>query len=58
MYKCNDCDYIFDEPVVEHDDPSPAGVALPSGYYIYWHCPKCYSESISEYWEDEYEDNY
>ena len=57
MYKCNDCDYVFDEPVVEHDDPSPAGVALPSGCYKYYHCPKCYSESISEYWEDEYEDN-
>ena len=53
MYKCNDCDYVFDEPVIEYDDPSPSGVALPSGYYTYWHCPKCGSDDIEEYYECE-----
>lgn len=52
MYKCNDCDHVFDEPVIEYDNPSPTGVALPSGHYTYWHCPKCYSEDIEEDWDE------
>lgn len=52
MYKCNDCDHVFDEPIIEYDDPSPIGVALPSGHYKYYHCPKCYSEDIEEDWDE------
>ena len=50
MYICEDCGKIFDEEevVVIHDDPSPAGVSLPSGYYTYRCCPYCDSEDISE----------
>ena len=48
MYICKDCGAVFEEPNVWRDDPSPAGVALPSGYYEYWECPKCGSEDIDE----------
>ena len=48
MYKCNNCNHIFDEPIIEHDDPSPSGVSLPSGYYEYWYCPKCGSDDVEE----------
>lgn len=53
MYKCNNCDHIFDEPLIERDDPSPSGVSLPSGYYEYYHCPKCYSDDIEEDWDED-----
>ena len=48
MYRCVDCGRFFEEPIVEHDDPSPAGVSLPSGYYTYWYCPHCGSEDIED----------
>lgn len=54
MYKCNDCNHIFEEPIIEYDDPSPSGVSLPSGYYEYRYCPKCGSDDVEEgvYYED------
>lgn len=50
MIKCNRCGAIFDsdEVVVIHDDPSPAGVSLTSGYYEYWECPQCGSGDIDD----------
>ena len=52
MYKCNNCNHIFEEPIIEYDDPSPSGVSLPSGYYEYWYCPKCGSDDVEEDWTD------
>lgn len=46
MYICKDCGYVFEEPVVEYDDPSPAGVSLASGAYEYESCPHCGSDDI------------
>lgn len=46
MYRCKDCGAYFEEPVVVHDDPSPRGVGLPSGYYIEWYCPQCGSDHM------------
>ena len=48
MYYCKDCGEVFEEPVVIRDDPSPAGVDLPSGYYEYHTCPYCESDDIEE----------
>lgn len=48
MYVCENCGAMFREPVETHDDPSPAGVSLPSGYYTYWECPVCGSDWIEE----------
>lgn len=50
MYICKKCGKVFkEEDVVEiHDDPSPAGVSLPSGYYTYYECPYCGSDDIHE----------
>lgn len=41
MFVCRDCGAIFEYPKVTRDDPSPPGVALPSGYYTYHECPEC-----------------
>lgn len=48
MYICRDCGKQFDEPERTYDDPSPAGVSLASGYYVYEECPCCGSEDIEE----------
>lgn len=48
MYRCDDCGRFFEEPVEVHDDPSPKGVSLTSGYYIEWYCPHCGSDHIEE----------
>ena len=50
MYICLDCGRIFDEDEADviRDDPSPAGVSLPSGYYEYPCCPDCGSDYLGE----------
>lgn len=48
MFKCKDCGCEFDEPAVWYDDPSPVGVGLPSGAYVYTECPKCGSGDYTE----------
>lgn len=50
MYKCNECGKVFDrDEVVEiHDDPSPAGVSLPSGHYTFYECPYCGSGDFDD----------
>ena len=48
MYRCEDCGRFFEEPVVVHDDPSPSGVSLASGYDIEWYCPQCGSDQVEE----------
>ena len=48
MYICADCGKTFEQPVVIHDDPSPPGVALPSGYYEYYECPYCGEGAVEE----------
>lgn len=46
MFICKDCGAVFEEPDVTYDDPSPSGVALPSGAYEYEFCPECGSDDI------------
>ena len=46
MYMCEVCRNEFEQPVVTFDDPSPAGVSLPSGSYRYESCPSCGSDRI------------
>lgn len=41
MFICKDCGAVFSEPNLTFDDPSAEGVALPSGAYVYEHCPEC-----------------
>lgn len=53
MFICNECGKIFDEPIVEYDDPSPEGVSLPQGYYEYYYCPYCGSDDVEEHYECE-----
>lgn len=50
MYICERCGKTFDndEVVVIHDDPSPSGVSLSSGYYTFEECPYCGSDEIAE----------
>ena len=48
MYICKDCGELFETPVITKDDPSPAGVSLPSGYYEFESCPHCDSFDIEE----------
>ena len=48
MYICKECGKVFEEPCVEHDDPSPQGVGLASGYYTYTYCPHCGSDEFTE----------
>lgn len=48
MYECKRCEHQFDAPEVYTDDPSPAGVGLPSGAYEYEKCPYCGSGDIVE----------
>ena len=48
MFRCEDCGRFFSEPIIEHDDPSPSGVSLASGYYTEWYCPHCGSDLVEE----------
>ena len=50
MFICNECKKVFDQDdIIEvHDDPSPDGVSLVSGYYTYYECPHCGSGDIKE----------
>lgn len=48
MYKCEKCGASFETPDYYCDDPSPTGVALPSGCYTYDICPNCGSEDIDK----------
>lgn len=48
MYICKKCHTMFEEPKIEYDDPSPAGVSLPSGRYQYIYCPTCGSDWIED----------
>lgn len=48
MYECRNCGGQFYSPVIEYDDPSPAGVGLPSGAYSTETCPNCGSDDIEE----------
>lgn len=48
MYVCRKCGKTFEEVVEVHDDPSPAGVGLTSGYYTYYKCPYCGSDDVGE----------
>lgn len=47
---CMDCGEIFEESEAGkmYDDPSPAGVGLPSGSIEYTVCPKCGSDYIED----------
>ena len=48
-YKCFHCDELFDENEVEkvEDDPSPVGVSLNHGTYIYYVCPICGDDLVT-----------
>lgn len=48
MYRCKDCGVFFDEPYEVYDDPSPAGVSLPRGHYVYYECPECGGDDFEE----------
>lgn len=48
MYQCRRCDGQFNAPEMNLDDPSPAGVGLPSGAYRYERCPYCGGYDIEE----------
>lgn len=48
MYKCKDCGAVFEQPHEWYDDPSPSGIGLPSGCYIYVECPECGSGDFEE----------
>lgn len=56
MYKCFDCGEKFEQPVKIYDDPSPMGVSLPRGFYVYFECPYCHSEDIEETNSEDEED--
>lgn len=60
MYRCTECNTLFEEPAFYIDDPSPPGIALPPGYYTYDICPYCASEYIEEVAdeEDEWEEDW
>lgn len=49
-YICYDCGEVFDEDEAGtmYDDPSPAGVGLPSGSIAYMVCPHCGSDYYGE----------
>lgn len=47
MFRCECCGRQFEEPRYVPDDPSPAGVALPSGTYMYQVCPYCGSDVLT-----------
>ena len=53
MFHCTDCNRLFEEPIVEYDDPSPKGISLPPGFYTYTYCPFCKSDWIEEVSNDE-----
>lgn len=53
MYICRDCGCAFDTPVEICDDPSPAGVSLSAGCYVYQECPECGSDDFTEAYECE-----
>lgn len=62
MYKCDDCGYIFDEPVRVSEDRTPGGAFEGGSFIETWEeCPNCggsfeeYDES-EEYDEEEYDD--
>lgn len=58
MFKCNDCDLVFEEPKEYTEDRTPGG-AFEGGSFIYrWTgCPNCGGnyEEYEEVEEDEYE---
>lgn len=47
---CKDCGYVFDDSDAEviREDPSPAGISLPTGYYEYPVCPECGSDYLAD----------
>lgn len=47
---CLNCEEFFEDTEAEtiKEDPSPAGVSLPEGYYEYKVCPHCGSDYIDE----------
>lgn len=47
---CKDCGYVFDESEADiiRDDPSPAGISLPPGWYEYPSCPECGSDYLAD----------
>lgn len=45
-YKCGRCGKRFDEPVKIYDDPSPMGVSLARGSYVYYECPYCGDDDV------------
>ena len=48
MYKCKECGALFEQPKEIYDDPSAAGVSLPSGCYVYEECPDCGSDDFEK----------
>ena len=50
MLICCECEKTFreEDAFVVLDDPSPAGVGLPSGAYEYITCPFCGSDILEE----------
>ena len=57
MYRCNNCDEIFDEPESERIDLESyygVGSLFPDHHYGYLSvCPYCNSEDFDEYDEDD-----
>lgn len=50
MNKCHNCGSLFDkdEALIVKEDPSPAGVGLPAGEYVYVYCPHCGDDDFEE----------
>lgn len=48
--RCNRCGWTGDasEMSKSYYDPSPAGIALPTGYYTDFFCPECGSEDYDD----------
>lgn len=57
MYKCFECGNVFHEPARIFDDPSPGGVSLARGCYVWYVCPYCGEDDIDEVPDEELEED-
>ena len=58
MYKCNDCDCIFDNPKTYSEDRTPSGVFEGGSFIETWEgCPHCESCDYEEFDPEESEES-